>query len=315
MKTSKVLVLVVVIAVAGSSQAQRLPRQSERVAGTKVSMTPPADFTPSTQFPGFWLESLGCSIMVTELPGSYAQLSTGFSNISTLMKRGMSLLHKQPVTVGGRRALLMNLQQNAYGREFLKWLLMFGDESESVMLVATFPKELEAEFSPKMKASILTARWERDKAIVPSEGLRFMVSEKGELKLSKRVANLLAFTKGGIFPSTHVDDPVFIIGQSFSKIDIDNPEEFAKARILQTAQITDVKIEESNKITIDDLDGYEIVANAKDKASGRAIMIYQVVLFERQNYFLMQGLVGSKNRQPNLELFKQMAVTFKRTKL
>jgi hypothetical protein len=203
-------------------------------------------------------------------------------------------------------------QAEWFGTEYLKWLLIFGDEKESVVIAATFPQQLDRDLSEKMKASILTATWDRKKDVSPTEDLNFRVDAKGELKLAKRVANLLVFSKGGIFPSKDVDDPIFIVGQSVSKMEMGNPEEFAKARILQTAEITDVEIEQSNKVTIDHLSGYEIVAKAKDKASARPMLVYQVMLFDAQTYFLMQGLISDTNHQLNLEVFKEMARTFHR---
>jgi hypothetical protein len=38
-------------------------------------------------------------------------------------------------------------------------------------------------------------------------------------------------------------------------------------------------------------------------------------LFEEESYFLIQGLVSNEKRQSNVEVFKQMARTFKRKKL
>lgn len=43
-------------------------------------------------------------------------------------------------------------------------------------------------------------------------------------------------------------------------------------------------------------------------------MIYQVMLFEEQGYYLMQGLVSNQNGQSSLVVFKEMAGTFSRRK-
>jgi len=315
MNVLRIFLFIALVSTSGFSQAKEMPTQGPAVVGTRVSLKPPAGFIPSPQFPGYWLESLGSSIMVTELPVPFPIMSAGLANPSELMsKRGISLLNKQEVKVAGRSGLLVQAKQNAFGTEYLKWLLIFGDEKESVMITASFPKELGGELSKRMKASILTATWNREKNVSLTEGLNFTVDEKGELKIAKRIANLLMFTSSGIFPSKDVDAPVFIVGQSVSKVEIVNPEEFANARIRQTATITNFDIEQSNRVTIDNLNGYEIVAKGKDKASGQSMLVYQVLLFEEQSYYLMQGLVRDINRQPNLEIFKGMARTFKRKK-
>ncbi len=148
------LTLLVSIGCSQTQEAQKL--NAATVVGTHVSLIPPAGFTPSTQFPGYQFESLGSSIMITELPGPFAEASAGFSKPSELMKRGMSVLDKKEVKSNGQNGLLVKVEQNAYGTDYLKWLLIFGDEKEAVIITATFPKQYESELSEKMKASILS---------------------------------------------------------------------------------------------------------------------------------------------------------------
>jgi len=316
MKILRVFLFLILPAFNGCSYAQEPPKQSAAfVSGTRIRLIPPADFAPATQFPGYQLESHGSSIMITEIPGPFAETTAGFSKPSELMKRNMTILDKQEVKLDGQNGLLFKVAQKAYETDFLKWLLVLGDEKETAMITATFPKQYEGELSEKMKASVLTATWDRKKDVSQTEGLNFTIQEKGELKQAKRVSNLLMFTKNGIFPSKDINDPLFIIGQSISKTAIPDNEKYAKTRILQISEITDIEIEQSNKIAIDNLNGYEILAKGKDAKSGQPMVVYQVMLFEEQNYFLMQGLVGSKNQQSNLEIFKEMARTFKRKKL
>lgn len=313
MKILKLFLILTLLVVNGCSHAQELPKQSDAfISGTRIRLTPPANFTPANQFPGYQLESRVSSIMITEIPGPFTETSAGFSKPDELKKRSMLVLNKQEVKLGGHNALLLKVEQRAYETDFLKWLLVFGDEKETVIITANFPKMYEAELSEKLKASILTAQWDKKRAVAPTESLNFTVEEKGELKLANRMVNMLSFTKNGIIPKKDITDPLFIAGQSISKTAIPDNEEYSKARVLQISQVKDIEVEQLNKITIDNLNGYEIVASGKDTKSEQPMLIYQVMLFEEQSYFLMQGFVGNNNRQNNLEIFKQMARTFKR---
>jgi len=313
MKILGVSFFLTLLAFSGCSQAQEPPKQIVSfVSGTRIKLLPPANFTPATQFPGYQLESHNSSIMVTEIPAPFAETTAGFSNSSELSKRNMSVVDKQEVKVDGQNGLLLKVEQTAYGINILKWLLVLGDEKETAMITAAFPKMHDVELSEKMKASILTSTWDRKKDVPPAEGLNFTVEEKGELELSKRVSNSLMFTKNGIFPSKDVNDPLFIVAQSISKTAIPDNEEYARARVLQVSQVQDILIEQSTKIAIENLNGYEIVANGKDTKSGQPMLIYQVMLFAERNYFLMQGLVSNENRQADIATFQEMARTFKR---
>jgi hypothetical protein len=295
-------------------QTDRPHKQETAVAGTRVSVVPPAGFAPSQQFPGFVQESMSASIMVTEFPGPFSETSSGFASPLELMKRGMTLLSKQELKVNGRSGLLLQVKQIAFGTEYLKWLLIFGDDEESAIIAATFPKKLEMELSEKMKVSVLTAKWDKGKVVSPTEGLNFTFTEKGEMRLAKRIAHTLLYTKSGTFPSKGVDDPLFVIGQALSQIQLDDKQEFVKSRLSQTATITGIEIERLSQVTVDSLSGYEISARGKDQETGQPMVIYQLVLFEDQGYYIMQGLVSETQRQVYLPVFKEMAESFKRKK-
>jgi hypothetical protein len=297
----------------GCSKTQEAQKPAaETLAGTRIALTPPPGFTPATQFSGYQLESLGASIMINEIPGPFAEISAAFSNPSELSKKGMSLVEKQEVKSNGRDGLLVKTGQSANGVEYLKWHLVIGDEKETVIITATFPKQSEDKLSEPMKASLLTAVWDRNKAVSPTEGVNYTVDEIGDLKVVRKVSNSLVFTKNGIFPSKDPAEPLFVVAQSISKTAIPDNEQYAKARVLQISQVKEVEIEKTGQITVDNLEGYEIEAKGKDSKSGQPTVVYQVMLFEEQSYYLMQGLAGEQNRQPSLEAFKAMARTFKR---
>jgi hypothetical protein len=144
------------------------------------------------------------------------------------------------------------------------------------------------------------------------EGLNFTVSEKGDLKLANRFTNTLAFTKNGIFPVKNVGDPVFTVGQSVSKFGVGDTEQFARSLIFETITVTGIKIEQSNKVIIDNLNGYEMIARGKDIKSAQPMVIYQTMLFEGQGYYIMRGVITSKQREAYLRVFKEMRGSFKR---
>ncbi|MDL1873596.1 hypothetical protein FBQ85_00265 [Cytophagia bacterium CHB2] len=282
------------------------------MAGTRVSLTPPAEFTLSAQFPGYQQESTGASIMVTEIPGPFAEVSAGFSVPAELAKKGMTLQTKEEITVDGRTALLLQIWQVAAGKEFLKWILAFGNANETVMVMATFPKQHESDRSEKLRTSLLTVTWDSEKSVSPTEGLSFTLSEKGEMKLAKRMANMLIYTKGGIMPTEGEDVPLFIIGQSISKVNVEDPESLAKLSLLQNDSVADIEIEQPVKVLIDSLSGYEIIAKGMSAKSKQPTVIYQMMLFEDQNYYIMLGMVGSEKREAYLQVFREMAGSFRR---
>lgn len=283
------------------------------IAGTRVKLVPPVGFTVSSQFPGYVQESTGASIIVTEFSGSFSEVSASFSNPEKLAQQNLVLLNQEEVIINQQTGLLLQVQQKADEEEFLKWILVLGDEQKTVLIMATLPKILETFLSEPLKASILSAQWNKETIVSPTEGLNFTIVESGNLKFAQRLANILLYTKEGIFPSKNRDDPIFIIGQSVGQAIIKNKEAFSKERLQETASVTQIKIEHLQKVVIDELEGYEIIAQGKDIESGQTMVIYQTLLFLDDNtYYVMQGIVSLKSKDYSLIMFKAMTNSFKR---
>lgn len=312
MKILSVSLLLILCAAANHDQVAETSAPNTAVTGTRVSLTPPAGFTAATQFPGYGQESTRSSIMVTEIPGPFSELAAGFSQPKELAAKGLSLIGRSEIKVGEYPALLAHVSQRAQGVAFQKWILLFGDQQESVMLTATFPAARARALSATMKASLLTAIWERGKNVPAEEGLTFSVNEAGGLKLTKRIANALLYTKSQIIPNKSVDEPLFVVAQAVSKVNAADAENIAFARVKQINTLTDIAVETSNKVVVDGLEGYEIIAGAKDRDSGEPMTVYQTMLFDGDTYYLMQGIISRRAGDAHLPAFKEMAASFKR---
>jgi hypothetical protein len=281
------------------------------VTGTKISLIPPAGFVASTHFAGYQQEESNSSILVTEIPAPIDKLQPGLTNAEELQKKGMILLEQERVTVNGQEAILLNIEQSAYGTDFQKWILLIGNKTESVLVTATFLQELESEYSELLKNSLFTVKWNQT-ATSTTDNLQFTLEEVSNLKLAQKIGNALAYTKDGVFPAASIDDPIFIIAPSVSP-QYQEVETFARDRLLKTDNLTEIEIETGNEITIDNLDGYEIIAVGKDVKSGEAVAIYQVVLVDQDAYYyLMEGQVNARLNSQYLSQFKQLAGSFKR---
>ncbi|WP_036478248.1 hypothetical protein [Myxosarcina sp. GI1] len=284
----------------------------EKILGTKISIVPPAGFVAATRFSGYQEEESNSSIVVTEISAPISQLKPGLINSEELAKQGMVLLTQQTVVVDGKDATMLKVRQKAYGTEFLKWILLLGNNTESVLVAAGFPQEFEAQYSESLKYSLLTVTWNSEIATSPTEGLDYSLQEYGDLKLAQRLVNSLIYTKNGEFSSQSTNAPVFVVAPSvaplYKELGI-----FARERLLKTDNLREIAIASESKITINNLNGYEITAVGKDVKSEEKIVLYQVVLLDSENYYyLMQGQVDNKLTGKYLPVFKQFARSFQR---
>lgn len=284
---------------------------AERVPGTKVTLEPPPGFSRAEQFPGFQKAEVGSSVMVNELSGPVSQLRAGLTE-EGLASRGMMLLDSQKISLDGREALLLHVSQVAAGTQFEKWIVVFGDAAQSVMVVATFPQAVAGSMSEPMKQSVLSARWNPGAQVSGFEGLPFQLKENSVLKIANRISNTVILTRDGVRGPVSPEDPLLVVGASVSEIDLSDIEGFSRQRIAQTAGIDRLANIEGKTTTVDGLPVYELNAEARDVKSGTPIRIYQLVVADQRRYFLVQGLVGASAAAGFLPQFREIAHSLRR---
>src|SRR5215510_15421935 len=190
-----------------------------KVPGTKVRLVPPTDLKPSERFPGFWDEETSSSIVITEMPAPYSEIANGFTK-EALAAKGMNLLSKKEISLNGRPGILLHVGQEARSIAFLKWMVITGNEKETVLVTATFPEEMKAKLSSAMEQSALSVQWDAEAKVDPLAGLNFSFNDDPSLRFARRISNGVMLTKDGALSGKPNNDPFFIIGPSVSKVEI-----------------------------------------------------------------------------------------------
>jgi hypothetical protein len=289
---------------------RQTPYTSFPTAGVLLSR--PAGFDPAESFEGFQQRSTQSSVMVSKIPGPFAAVTIGFT-AEGLKTRGMTLKSKENITIDGERGLLISLIQTAYDIEFTKWIVVFGNDKETKIVTATFPSTRAAKLSAQLKSAVLTAKNDPTPPPTLGSNVGFTIVASDKVKLTSGMGKMLLYTKDGAIPAKSPADPLFIVAPSFSQISIADKQQFATRRLYQTAHTKINSVTTTTPISIDGLDGYEIVADAQDASSGTPLAMYQVMLFDdNRSYILIQGLVGANVRAEYLPEFRSMALSFKK---
>ena len=287
----------------------------EKVKNTRVSLKPPAGFKPSPLFNGFIKEDKHASIMVTELPAPASMMINDFT-AEKLATKNMELLDKAPVKVAGSatEGQMLHVKQSVAGQAFEKWITIFGDDKNTVLVVAATPEDSEKEFSAALKESVSKVEWDSKIELDQTAGLNFQIEASGPLKLARRIQNMLLYTEGGNFPAKNPSDPIFIVGQSFANPHIPDREKFCVNRIKQMpglVEFSDLHVVSLGSDGKDEADGFEVVAQAVDSKSGDKMFIYQVIHFAPDSYYIQQGMVSDNRREELEPVFRKMSGSFK----
>lgn len=271
-----------------------------------VRVVRPNGFDDAENFHGFQRVEKQSSIMAVMIPGPFSQVADGFTE-SQLGASGLELQSKETIQIDGISGVLLGIKQNASGIEFSKWLIAFGDDSGTRMVTATFPSNATSDLSAQLKAVVLSTRIDDTPAPTPSAEVRFAIDQPRNLKLTRGIGKMLMYTKNGNIRQESPNDPIFIAAPSLSEVSANDKRQFALLRLHQTAHTTIVNVTSNHEVSIDGLDGYELIAEAQDEDSGNPMKVYQVLLFDDGAYILMQGLVGASDADEYLQSFKAMA--------
>lgn len=304
---ARAAVALLVAALAGVAAAA----DAVRVQGTGVKLAPPDGFVASERFPGFRNDDGAVSIMVTELPGPFAEARKMFDG-DGLAKRGVKLLSVTEVTANGAPALLARAEQTQQGIEFSKWMLIGGDATASVLIVANYPKAAATEHEEPLRAALLGATWTAGAARDPYEGLPFRLTATDTLKLARRVSNNVAFTESGKLPPASPDEALFVVGVSTSAVAPSNLAAFSAKRARATESLTEFGDLAGTPVKVAGLDAYEIVVPAKDAKTGAAKRLFQVIALDGSGYWVAQGIAPEARADALVEEFRRIVASLRR---
>jgi len=278
-----------------------------------ITLTPPPDFEPAALFNGFQQESSQSSIMVLSFPGPTVEMLQAFSDGDALAQKGMTLISQETVSISGQPGQLVQLQQDAHGLTFSKWILIFGQNNQTKIINASFPQDLAPDLSAPIKASLLSAQVDDSLvAASPEEASDFSITPTDGMALALEISGTLLYSEDGELNGEDPTVPLFIISPSFSDVLAPDPGQFSRDRLQQTEQVEAIQILSEAPTIIDNLEGYEITAAAQDLKTQTPLLIYQTLLFAEDRYYIMQGLVGEAGGGEYLADFKAMAESFLR---
>ncbi len=286
----------------------------ERVPGTKISIDPPEDFKLSTRFSGYSHEETASTIMINELPAPFAEITKGFTK-QALSKQGMLLLEMNEAMIGPHRALLYLVKQKVAAGTFLKWILVFGDDINTEMVIALFPEQAPTEWSELLKKTLLASHWHQNLTTSIFEGLPYRIQEQSDLKIAKKISTSLLITRNGVLPNNPNSEPKVIIGPSF-KTDWQQPEDKLAYTVNRLKQMTNLcespDITSKSSVRYDSLDGYQIEASCKHVSTGEQLYLLHAMIYSEQGYYVFNGIVNDREKDAYRPVFEKIFHSFKR---
>lgn len=277
------------------------------IPGTKFSMIPPEGFVASTDINGFQNKQLNASITIMEMPVSAQEFSQGFT-ADELSTKGMILVDKNIINFDSSKATYIKISQSANGTIYLKQLLVFGDDSRTTLVIGVYPEKNKT-LETDIRNALLSTRCNESQNVDPLETVSFKIDvSETEFKLASYSTGGLIYTTDGIYPS---DKPSLVIGNSIVKVPVEDKKQFCIDRLSKLSGKKTREIKEINPITINNLTGYEIISNGKNKDLEENLLYQNILFTDKDDFYFIVGN-ASENLDTYLKIFKNISQTFKR---
>lgn len=278
------------------------------VPGTKISIIPPKDFIKAGDFVGFQQNGTGSSIMVTQIGGAFSEIKAGLTK-EALLTKGVVVQTTDSITINKMPGTFMTGLQTIRGMTYVKYMLAFGTEKETVFINGVFPDGMQ-ELGPGIKAALLSAFYDADKKVNPLDAVDFEVNvSKTKLVLAKGMPGSLVYSMDGLVPTKSKDETTFSVTKSISQVNVSDKKLFALNRLKQMPMKIE-KIDSTTAITIDGISGYESIATMRT-SNGQERKVYQVILFSDHSYYILFGTTNDLTAA-SIEQLRLVAKTFKR---
>lgn len=274
------------------------------IPGTKYTLNVPPGFEVATSFSGIQNNANGSSIVISEIPAPLVKMNEGFT-AEALKSRGMTLTNDSQVAYDQSQARLLELSQTANGILYLKQILIFGNEQQTILVTGTYP-ETTKEQAATIRNAILSVEHNQDQNDNPFDPVTFTIDvPASDFKLAKYLMGSLIYTRDGQLPS---DKAMFVAGNSISKVNIPDRKEYSLERLKSLPEGESIVVQEISPVELNGLTGFAILAdNTNDNSR-----IYQVMLYNNTNdYYILLG-VDKEHKDENLSTFKRIFETFKR---
>jgi hypothetical protein len=273
--------------------ALALPAHADDVVyppGSRIGLVPPPGLHASASFPGFEDRDKNVALLLGALPpDAYAEFEKSDS-AEGLKKLGATLEKREVLSLPtGKAVLVIGRQDNQH-----TWMLVAALPDLTAMVTLRIPDAAKEVYSDSVVRAVLASLAER--AEVPIE------EQLGLLPF--RLGDLAGFKIGGVLPGrgvlltdvapdptgTTIEPHIIVALMPGAPAEAGDRDDIARQIFRSIPNLKDVHITGSESMRISGQQGHEIMASAKDPASGADLSLVQWLRFGGGAYLHVVGM-------------------------
>lgn len=290
--------------------AQKL--SAMRFPGTGFSIQLPDSFVAAERFAGFQDRSGAVSVMTSHM-ASELERNLQALDSAKLKNIGAQLMSREVIKAPGGDRYLLSMRQQLKQQPYVKQMLLIGDSS-GTRIFSSFVPEKDTVMGHVMLTALRNLSYDATFVINPWDGLSFTLDLQGaDLSFVSTNAGGVIFSNDGRYPPRSAKHTALVTGLATKGFSPHSRREITENRLKSLKLADSLKVASSDSVTIDQLQGYELVAYGSN-TKGEKVLVYLLLLFETNERYYMVSAHTNHAYEEQLQLFRKMARTFLRKK-
>jgi hypothetical protein len=292
------------VATPSPAGAPAAPASPSFPTGSRIGLVPPPGMMPSKAFPGFVDPDQHAVILVATLPAAaYADIQKTMTP-QALKKQGLRLEKQQAFDLSFGKGVLVVGTQSAPSDKTLyrKWLLAAPAGNITALVTVQVPADNKAYQDAVIRPALATLAVRGD--VPANELLSLLPFTVGNLA-GFRIANVIPgramllvdaptyphmVATQGLLPEFEIDGRLIIAAVPGGPSAGQARTDFARFAFGTIGGIKDVQLTMSEPVRLDDQEGFETVAHAKDATTGADLMVVQWLRFGVSEFLQVVGI-------------------------
>lgn len=284
--------------------------------GSRIGIVPPKDMEVSKRFTGFESPNAAAITFIEMPPGASGDIM-GSLTAEALKEQGFSERGREATKVGNADAVVVTGEQTEGGATIRKWFLVASEPTLTAVVIAQAVQQTGGYSDADMRGALDSVAI---RPPLPVEdqvaSLPFRLGDRAGFRPVRTMGgNALLLTDGASDVVHNVEQPLLIIAQSINPAPgADQREAFARAVLASNGTLKEIAIERSQGFRQKGVDWHEVVARAKDAASGEPVVVMQTIRFGHGDYLRMVGIARAGARDDVLPRFRAVIDSVEETK-
>jgi hypothetical protein len=263
-----------------------------------IGLVAPATMKPSQSFRGFEDRDASASILILEIPAQAFEGVEKQLSPEAIKKDGLIEEKRETVTLNGAKGLLLAGTQETDNKKYRKWLLLASWPEGASLIAFQVPDENKSKYpEASVRAALLSATL---RPVVPvDEQLRLVpirFDDLSGMRPFRVLGNSSVFlTEGASDPKEPAEQPLLIVS-----VGPGGPEQasdranFSRQLFFNLSEFKDLRIVGTDVLRLDNLQTYEIQAEAKDPKSDAPMKLVQWIRFGNGGFIRFVGMARAE---------------------